>query len=98
MNYLFIQLNNIDIPQERFDILSIGEGIDVEMYLESPAHLLTYKGEEMTDVVEQSSIREDLGKYDFMALIRKPISLSGWIQNNENGNSKIKKKQTVIMQ
>ena len=68
MNYLFIQLNNIDIPEERFDILSIGEGIDVEMYLESPAHLLTYKGEEMTDVVEQSSIREDLGKYDFMAL------------------------------
>ena len=95
MNYLFIQLNNIDIPEERFDILSIGEGIDVEMYLESPAHLLTYKGEEMTDVVEQSSIREDLGKYDFMALIRKPF---GWIQNNENGNSKIKKKQTVIMQ
>lgn len=55
--------------EERFDILSIGEGIDVEMYLESPAHLLTYKGEEMTDVVEQSSIREDLGKYDFMALM-----------------------------
>lgn len=26
MNYLFIQLNNIDIPEERFDILSIGEG------------------------------------------------------------------------
>lgn len=49
--------------------MSIGEGIDVEMYLESPAHLLTYKGEEMTDVVEQSSIREDLGKYDFMALM-----------------------------
>lgn len=73
MNYLFIQLNNIDIPEERFDILSIGEGIDVAMYLESPAHLLTYKGEEMTDVVEQSSIREDLGKYDFMALIRKPM-------------------------
>lgn len=47
MNYLFIQLYNIDIPEERFDILSIGEGIDVEMYLESPAHLLTYKGEEI---------------------------------------------------
>ena len=65
MNYLFIQLYNIDIPEERFDILSIGEGIDVEMYLESPAHLLTYKGEEMTGVVEQSSIREDLGNYGF---------------------------------
>ncbi len=36
MNYLFIQLNNIDIPEERFDILSIGEGIDVMMYLEIP--------------------------------------------------------------
>ena len=35
MNYLFIQLYNIDIPEERFDILSIGEGIDVEMYLET---------------------------------------------------------------
>ena len=49
MNYLFIQLNNIDIPEERFDILSSGEGIDVEMYLESPAHLLTYKGDKKTD-------------------------------------------------
>ena len=82
MNYLFIQLNNIDIPQERFDILSIGEGIDVEMYLESPAHLLTYKGEEMTDVVEQSSIREDLGKYDFMALIRKPM-IAVWMDTEQ---------------
>lgn len=82
MNYLFIQLNNIDIPEERFDILSIGEGIDVEMYLESPAHLLTYKGEEMTDVVEQSSIREDLGKYDFMALIRKPM-IAVWMDTEQ---------------
>lgn len=82
MNYLFIQLNNIDIPQERFDILSIGEGIDVEMYLESPAHLLTYKGEEMTDVVEQSSIREDFGKYDFMALIRKPM-IAVWMDTEQ---------------
>lgn len=82
MNYLFIQLNNIDIPEERFDILSIGEGIDVEMYLESPAHLLTYKGEEMTDVVERSSIREDLGKYDFMALIRKPM-IAVWMDTEQ---------------
>lgn len=82
MNYLFIQLNNIDIPEERFDILSIGEGIDVEMYLESPAHLLTYKGEKMTDVVEQSSIREDLGKYDFMALIRKPM-IAVWMDTEQ---------------
>ena len=36
MKYLFIQLNNIDIPEERFDILSIGEGIDVTIYLEIP--------------------------------------------------------------
>lgn len=82
MNYLFIQLNNIDIPEERFDILSIGDGIDVEMYLESPAHLLTYKGEEMTDVVEQSSIREDLGKYDFMGLIRKPM-IAVWMDTEQ---------------
>ena len=60
----------------------IGEGIDVEMYLESPAHLLTYKGEEMTDVVEQSSIREDLGKYDFMALIRKPM-IAVWMDTEQ---------------
>ncbi len=39
--------------------------------MESPGHLLTYKGEEMTDVVEQSSIREDLGKYEFNGFDKK---------------------------
>ena len=68
MNFMFAQLNNIEIPEGRFDIIPSDTLENIEVYLASPSCLLKYKNELMTDIVSQSSIYSDLGKYDTMAL------------------------------
>ena len=68
---MFIQLNNMEIPEKNFSIISQDVTKNMELYLASPALSLTYKGTTMTDVVSHSPIFEDLGKYDAAALLRK---------------------------
>lgn len=73
MNFMFIQLNHIEIPEKNFFIISQDVTKNMELYLASPALSMTYKGTTMTDVVSHSPIFEDLGKYDAAALLRKPM-------------------------
>ncbi len=82
MNFMLNHLNNIEIPAKRFDIIPAGALIDVEMYLQSPNCYFMYKGRNMTEVVNNSSIVEDLGKYDYLAYARKPI-IAVWTDTDE---------------
>ena len=82
MNFMFAQLNNIEIPEGRFDIIPSDTLENIEVYLASPSCLLKYKNELMTDIVSQSSIFSDLGKYDTMALLRKPM-ICVWSETEE---------------
>lgn len=73
MNFMLNHLNNIEIPRRRFDMIPPDSIPGVEMYLLSPERNFKYKNMDMTNIINNSSIQEDLGKYDFLAYIRKPM-------------------------
>ena len=73
MNFMLNHLNNIEIPHRRFDMIPPDSVPGVEMYLLSPERNFKYKNMDMTNIIKNSSIQEDLGKYDFLAYIRKPM-------------------------
>lgn len=82
MNFMFLGLNNIEIPSEKYDFIPVGVLPNMEMYLISPSCRLTYNGNDMTKVVDESPIQEDLGKYDWYAMMRKPI-IAVWTETEE---------------
>lgn len=82
MNFMFLGLSNIEIPPEKYDMIPFGTIPNTEMYLISPSCHLTYNGEDMTKIVETSPIQEDLGRYDWCALLRKPI-IAVWTATEE---------------
>lgn len=82
MNFMLLALSNIDIPPVRFDIIPQGIVPEVEMYLISPQCRFTYAGKEMTTLVENSPIQEDMGKYDWHAMMRKPV-IAVWTATEE---------------
>lgn len=82
MNFMLNHLKNIEIPASKYDIIPTGVLPGVEMYLESPDCYFTYKGRDMTEVVNNSSIMEDMGKYDYLAYARKPI-IAVWTDTDE---------------
>ena len=73
MKFTFIQLNNIQIPEDNFYIISPEFSKEFEIYISSPAVPYVYKNEVMNALVECSPMGEDLGKYDVRALLRKPM-------------------------
>lgn len=82
MNFMFLTLNNIEIPAEKYDILPTGIIPNVEMYVISPECTFTYNGKNVTSIVDASPIQEDLGKYDWHAMMRKPM-IAVWTETEE---------------
>ena len=82
MNFMLNRLENIDVPAKRFDIIPIGAETDTEMYLLSPSCYFTYKERDMTEVINNTSMMEDLGKYDYLAYARKP-TIAVWAKTDE---------------
>ncbi|MDD6571177.1 MAG: HEPN domain-containing protein [Thermoflexaceae bacterium] len=82
MNFMFLSLNNIEIPAEKYDILPTGIIPNTEMYVISPECTFTYNGKNVTSIVDASPIQEDLGKYDWYAMMRKPM-IAVWTETEE---------------
>lgn len=73
MNFMLVNLNNIELSPERFDILVRDDLPGINIYMKNVQGKFTYFGRNMTNTVKFSPVKKDLGKYDANVLFRKPM-------------------------